>query len=252
MPGLRDNLNDFVRQFALALQRATRLQPGGASATSASAADDPLRTSTRHLPGAGAVVGLLAAFVFAVVAVLLRANPAGPAVAAVASLLAVLLFTGGAQESALFRLAEGMAQRPPEGGSAGLGTIALVASLAGRIVTVAALGAVSEPAVLAALLAAPVVSRFAPVLAAHWAAPGAGEDGATVRVAALWCLLPLLLMLLADGVAFLALALLGAAAAWVVLLRFFRHRPGSFDDARAAGLQQACELAFYLGAAFGA
>lgn len=248
MPGLRDTLNDFVRQFALALQRATRLQ---AASAPAGPEDDPLRTSARHLPGAGAVVGLLSAFVFAVVALLLQANPAGPAVAALASLLAVLLLTGAAQESEVFRLAERMGQRA-EGGGTGLGTIALVLLLAGRIVTVAAIGEMSEAGVLAALLAAPVVSRFAPLLAAHWAAPEGGEDAATVRVAGLWCLVPLALMPLANGVAFLLVALSGAAVAWIALLRFFRQRPASFDEERAAGLQQACELGFYLGAALGA
>jgi adenosylcobinamide-GDP ribazoletransferase len=72
-----------------------------------------------------------------------------------------------------------------------------------------------------------------------------------VRVAALWCLVPLALMLLAESVAFLALALLAAAVAWIALLRFFRRQPGGFDDARAAALQQACEVAFYLGASLG-
>ncbi|GAB3771803.1 hypothetical protein GCM10028796_41280 [Ramlibacter monticola] len=249
MRGLRGTLNDFVRQFALALQRATRLQ---AASAPAGPEDDPMRTSARHLPGAGAVVGLLSAFVFAVVALLLQANPAGPAVAALASLLAVLVLTGAAQESEVFRLAERMAQGAAEGGGTGLGTIALVLLLAGRIVTVAAIGEMSEPGVLAALLAAPVISRFAPLLASHWAAPEGGEGAATVRVAALWCLVPLALMLLANGVAFLLVALFGAAVAWIALLRFFRQRPASFDEERAAGLQQACELGFYLGAALGA
>lgn len=254
MPSLRDNLNLFARQFALALQRATRLPAGGAFAP-ADTPDGPsdadlVRTSARHLPGAGAVVGLLSAFVFAVVALLLRDNPAGPAVAAVASLLAVLLLTGGTQEAALFRLADATGPRMGAGGS-GHGTIALVVLLAGRIACVAALGAVSEAGVLAALLAAPVVSRFAPLLAAHWAAHDRAEDAGTVRVAALWCLLPLALVLLAGGVAFLVLALLATAAAWIALLRHFRHRPGGFDDARAAALQQACEVAFYLGASVG-
>jgi adenosylcobinamide-GDP ribazoletransferase len=255
VPSLRDNLSLFARQFALALQRATRLPAGAAFAEPAGpdapAQADLVRTSARHLPGAGAVVGLLSAFVFALVALLLRDNPGGPAVAAVASLLAVLLLTGAAPESALFRLAEAMAPRAGAGGS-GHGTIALVVLLAARIACVAALGAVSEAGVLAALLAAPVVSRFTPLLAAHWAAHEPAKDAGTVWVAALWCLVPLALMLLAGGVAFVVLALLAAAAAWVALLRYFRHRPGGFDDARAAALQQVCEAAFYLGASVGA
>jgi adenosylcobinamide-GDP ribazoletransferase len=195
------------------------------------------------------LLGLLAALVFALVGLLLRANPAGPAVAAVASLFAVLVLTGAAQETAVFRLAERMEARAARGGS-GHGVIALVLLLAGRIVAVAALGAVSEPAVLAALFAAPVLARFAPLPAAHWS--GHGIDGASVWVAALWCVVPLLLMVLAEGPAFLLLALLGAAAGWVAMLRFLRRHPGNFDEERTAALQQACELAFYLGAVIGA
>jgi adenosylcobinamide-GDP ribazoletransferase len=251
VPGLLDPLNRFSRHFALALQRSTRL-PAGAFPAPPLAGEDPVRSSARHLPGAGAVVGLLAAFVFALVGLLLRGNPAGPAVAAVASLFAVLVLTGAAPESAVHRLAESMAPRASGGGASGHGAVALFVLLAGRITALAALAAVSEPAVLAALLAAPVVSRFAPLLAAHWAAPAGGEDAATVRIGALWCVAPLALMVLADGVAFLLLALLGAALAWIALLRFFRQREGGFDETRAAALQQACELAFYLGAVFGA
>ena len=242
MPAPRDHLNLFARRFALALQRATRLRPAAAGG------DQPLAGtgSDRHLPGAGAVAGLLAAFVFALFGLLLRGNPAGPAVAAVASLFAVLVLTGAAQERAAFRFAEALS--PGAGG----GVIAVVVLLAARIVAVAAIASVSEAGVLAALLAGPVISRFAPLLAARWAAQGSGEDAATVRVAALWCLLPLALMALAGGVACVLLALLGAAAAWIGLLRFLRTRPGPFDEPRSAALQQACEVAFYLGAALGA
>lgn len=193
------------------------------------------------------VVGLLSALVFAIVGLLLRGNPAAPAVAAVASLFTVLMLTGSAQERAVYRLGETLVTP-----ASGHGTIALVLLLAGRIAAVAAIGAVSEAGVLAALLAGPVVSRFAPLLAAHWAAHEGSEDGAALRLAALWCVLPLALMLLAEGVAFLLLALAGAALAWIALLRFFRSRPGNFDAQRAAALQQACELAFYLGASVGA
>ena len=70
--------------------------------------------------------------------------------------------------------------------------------------------------------------------------------------AALWCVLPVLLLGFAGGIACALLALAGVAAAWIGLLRFFRHRPGGFDEARAAALQQACEAAFYLGASLGA
>jgi adenosylcobinamide-GDP ribazoletransferase len=250
---LRDNLNSFVRQFALALQRVTRLNAAGGTATPEAPDEDLLRTSTRHLPGAGWLVGLLCAFVFAVVALALRGNPGAPAVAAVAAVIAAALLTGAVQESGFYRMADGLDQRGPGGRSrAGHGAIALVLLLAGRMTVVAALGAQSEAGVLAALFAAPVISRFAPLLAAHWVDHQGDVDGATVRIAALWCVLPLLLMVLAEGVVFLVLALLLAAIAWVAMLRFFRNRPARFGEERAAGVQQVCEAAFYLGAAIGA
>ena len=251
MPGLHDALNRFARQFALALQRTTRGEPAGRFAGAGPVDDELARTSTRHLPGAGVVVGVLSAFVFALTALLLRGNPGGPAVAAVTSLFAVLALTRAAQEIAVFRLALALAPRAP-GAGAGLGVVAVVMLLAGRIAMVAALGSASEAGVVAALLAGPVVSRFAPLLAALWSAHEGGEDAATVRIAALWCVVPLLLMVLAHGVAFLLLGLAGAVAAWIAMLRFFRRHPGAFDETRAAGLQQACEVAFYLGSSFGA
>ncbi|HET8744780.1 MAG TPA: hypothetical protein VFM98_04180 [Ramlibacter sp.] len=201
----------------------------------------------RNLLAHPMVVGLLSALVFAIVGLLLRGNPAAPAVAAVATLGAALLLTGAAQESAVFRLAAVLGQP-----ASGHGTMTLVLLLAGRIATVAAIGAASEAGVLAALLAGPVVARFAPLLAAHWSAHEGSEDAAGLRAAALWCVLPLAVMLLAEGVAFVLLALAGAALAWIALLRFLRSRPGGFDELRAGALQQACELAFYLGASVGA
>jgi adenosylcobinamide-GDP ribazoletransferase len=243
---LRNRLNLFTRQFALALQRATRLRPDGALAAPEAPDPDLLRTSARHLPGAGWIVGLVTAFVFALVALLLRGNLAAPAVAAVACLVAAAILTGGSQESAVFRSAESLHSAAPAGAS-GHGALALVLLVAGKVVTIAALGAVSEAGVLAALFAAPVLSRFAPLLAAHWRTGGEDADRGTVLTAALWCLVPLLLMVLAHSLAFMLAALVAAAAAWVALLRVYRNRPGNFGEDRAATLQQACELACYLG-----
>lgn len=252
MAALHDSLNLFTRQFALALQRSTRLRPGGPlAAPEASEAD--LRGSARHLPGVGWIVGLLCAFVFAVFALVLRGNPGGPLVAAVASLLAGLALTGGAQESGLFRAVEGIeAPLPGATGTAGHGAIALVLLLLAKAAVLFALGSVTEPGVLAALFAAAVLSRFAPLLATHWLGNGQEADRAGLRVAALWCVPPVLLALLAEGLAFLLLALLGVVLAWVGTLRFLRNRPQPFGEDRAAALQQACELGFYVGAAVAA
>ncbi len=152
MADLRDTLNLFARQFALALQRSTRLPPGGAADAGERADEELLRSSTRHLPGAGWLVGLLSAFVFALVALLLRGSPGGPTLAAVGCVIATVLLTGAAQESALFRTVDALEGRlPGAGSSAGFGTIALVLAIVARVTAIAAIGSVSEAGVLALL-----------------------------------------------------------------------------------------------------
>jgi adenosylcobinamide-GDP ribazoletransferase len=243
---LRDSADLFARRFGLALRRATRLDPGAPLDAPATSDEALVRASTRHLPGAAWTIGLLSAFVFAVVALLLRSTAGASAVAAVAAAIAAALLTGARQESAVFRFAEGREPR------AGYGVITLVLLLALRMAAVAALGSVTPGGVLAALFAGPVVSRFAALLAAHWLSREAGIDRPTLRVAALWCVPPLLVMALANGIVFTIVALAGATIAWVAMLRFFRHRPGAFDELRSATLQQACEAAFYVSSALGA
>lgn len=252
MPALRDNLDLFSRRFALALRRATRLDPGAPLDAPAAADDALVHSSTAHLPGAAWVIGIVSALVFAVVAVLLRGAGGASLVASVAAAIATALLTAASQESALFRFADSLDPRPGgAGSSSGYGVIAFVLLLALRLAAVAALGSVSERGVLAALFAGPVISRFAPLLAAHWVGNGAETDRRTIQVAGLWCVPPLLVMALAAGPGFVLVALLVAAIAWVAMLRFFRKRAGPLDELRSASLQQVCEAAFYLGSVIG-
>jgi adenosylcobinamide-GDP ribazoletransferase len=198
----------------------------------------------RHLPGVGWIVGMAAALVFALASLALRGNGWGPAVAAVGCTLASILLTGALHEGALFRAAERL--------GSGMGSLALVLVLAGKFVLVASLASASEAGVIAALFAGHVVSRFAPLTMAHWLGSGDQVDPVTVRVGGLWCLVPLLLMVPAAGVAFLVLALLACALAGMALLRFCRRRQLTWGDDVLGAAQQVCEVAFYLGAAIGA
>src|SRR5690606_38366254 len=116
-----------------------------------------------------------------------------PLVAAVACTMATAILTGALHEGALLRLADAT--------GAGHGTLALVLVLAAKFALLAALADASEPAVITALLAAHVVSRFLLVVA-HWAA-SPDSDTRSLRVGALWCIVPLLLLVPAEGVAFL-------------------------------------------------
>jgi adenosylcobinamide-GDP ribazoletransferase len=254
VPDLRDTLNLFARRYVLALQSSTRLRlPAAPAQPEPSAADAdapaPETGSVAHLPGAGWIVGLAAGLCFAVVALLLRGNDWGPAVAAVACTLVTVWLTGARHESALFRRADRLEQGLPgaEGG-AGYGVMALLLLLAGKLCLLAALGSASEPGVLAALFAGHVVSRWAPLLVGYWGS-AEGDKGA-LRVAGLWCIPPLLLMVVAGGVAFLLLALFASALAGYAMLRLRRRQPAAADEAGA--VQQVCELAFYFGAAIAA
>lgn len=237
-------LNLFARRFVLALQSSTRVRAGGALASDAAPAGDLAQASNAHLPGVGWLAGIAACLVFALVSLLLRNNAWDPFVAAVASTLVTVVLTGALHESALFRFADRL------GGSGnGHGTLAMVLLLAAKLGLLAALASDSESAVIAALFAAHVVSRFALVVT-HWAGSPEG-DTRSLRVGALWCIVPLALMVPAGGVAFLALPLLASALAGFGILRFCRNHPDSAAE-RPGVVQQVCEVAFYLGAALAA
>ncbi|HEX2547803.1 MAG TPA: adenosylcobinamide-GDP ribazoletransferase [Ramlibacter sp.] len=241
MPDLRASLDRFVRHVALAVQASTRLRPGAV----AGAPDaDSLRASLAHLPAAGWLVGAAACLAFALAALPLQGNPWAAAVAAVVATVVALLLTGARNEAGLLRAFDAA------GSGAGTGLVVLVLVLVARIVLLAALAAAAETAVIAALFAAHVVSRLSPLAVAH----GLAADGggfATLRVAALWCVVPLLLMMPAGGVACALLALVAAAVACWAMLAFCRRTAGAAAD-QAAAVQQVSELAFLFGAALGA
>jgi adenosylcobinamide-GDP ribazoletransferase len=250
---LRDTLNLFARQFALALHNSTRMRLGGSLAPPSDADADAaaVRASDAHLPGAGWVVGIAGCVSFALVALALRGSVWGPGAAAVLSTMVTVAMTGGRYESALFRAAERLEGRLPGAGtSSGYGVIALVLVLLGKTCLLASIASVSEAGVLAALLAGHVLSRLAPLAAGYWL--GLGTEARSLRVGALWCAIPLLLMAAAGGALFLGAALGAAVLAGYAALRWRKKRAGNTAQEDAGALQQVCEVAFYLGAAIGA
>jgi adenosylcobinamide-GDP ribazoletransferase len=248
---LRDTLNLFARQFSLALSNSTHVRFGGALAPPADADPAAVRASDAHLPGAGWVVGIAGCVSFALIALVLRGSVWGPVVAAVVSTIVTVAMTGARYESALFRAAERLEARLPGAPSgSGFGAIAVVLVLLGKISLLAAIASVSEAGVLAALLAGHVLSRFAPLVATYWL--GAGREPRSLRVGALWCAVPLLLMAAAGSALFLGLALAAGALAGYAVLRWWKKRAGPAAQEDFAALQQVCEAAFYLGAAIGA
>jgi len=248
---MRDTLNLFARRFALALQTSTRVRATGAYAPPPAPEGDLVHASTAHVPGVGWLVGIAACLVFAIVSVALRDNTWGPLVAAIACTMATAALTGALHESALYRFADhAWSHGAADAHRAGHGVLALVLLLAAKLALLAALADASEPAVMAALFAGHVLSRFTLVVT-HWAA-STDADARTVRVAALWCIVPLVLMVVAGGVAFLVAALVVSGLACFALLRFCRSRPDAPTAERPGVVQQVCEVAFYLGAAVAA
>ena len=237
-------LREHLDLFVLALHRATVLRVGG----TAPAGEEAERASDAHLPGAGWVVGIVACLAFALPGLALRGSPAGAAVAAVVATIAMVLLTRGRGETALFRTAERL-QPGTEPGPSGAGTLALVLLVAARLALLTVLATLSETAVIASLFAAQVVSRLAPLLLAR-SLQGEVRPRA-VQVGAAWCLLPLLLLLAADGPVALVLAVLAATLACYGLWRLARGQPQPADRDWPASAQPVCEVAFYLGAALG-
>lgn len=251
-------MTQFLRQWLAALRRFTRLPIGPAGLEGPDGV--PPAASLPHWPGVGLVVGLAACVAFALVSIGLPDSNASGLAAALACTLVGVLLTGGAEEAALARTLDGGAPHP---GPAGMLAVLLV--VVGKLALLAVLADISGVGVLSALLAGHAVSRFWPLLqdkplpalpapdaetvdsATSEAAPAAAAaDRGTPQVAALWCAVPLLLMVLADGLDFALVSLVFSGFGWWGARRWLPRVSGQERGAT----QQVCELAFLLGAAF--
>jgi adenosylcobinamide-GDP ribazoletransferase len=245
VPELRNTFVLFLRRCLAATQAFTRIRIPRSLSDWAQLLPVDAADCARHWPGVGLLAGMAAAVVFALVSLPLPPGPLSPLVAAVAAAMATALITGGRHEESLAHHA---------------GTVALVLVLAAKLTLLALLGLHSAAGLLAALLAAGTVSRLLALLLAWSLPPLAGQAGdhpllkradrSALIAATLWCVVPLLLMLLAGGAKFVLLALVLAALAFGILRRRLQRNGGVTLDAIGAA-QQVCEVAFYLGAAFG-
>jgi adenosylcobinamide-GDP ribazoletransferase len=208
---------DLLRQYIWTLRRFTRLKPPVPEGA------DP---GTMHLPGVGWLVGLVAAVSFALLSLLLHGGAWATLAAAVGSTIATILLTAAAGERAFEKL---------------YGTLALFLAILAKVSLLAVLASQSEAGVLAALLAAHTLSRFA----AHTMPEP--TDGRRLMVAAAWCVPPLLLAMFARGPIFVALAMALTAITWWTLKRLLLRQPQPAEDDALGVTQQACEIAFYLG-----
>lgn len=262
----------FLRQYLIAIHFFTRVPMRGAVAQWVDFGPQTLRASAAHFPGVGLMVGLVACTVFALLEVALPGSPYSSLVAAVAATAATVLLTGAFHEEGLTHVADGLAGRiegdkalelntRPRLGAGG--ALALILALLAKVALLAVLAGQSPAAVLAALLAGHVVSRFWPLLLMRTlpytgdASTAAGKpladpiDSRTLAIAAGWCVLPLANALLVQPAAFTIVALLLSGLALLSMQRLFARRLKGFTADCVGATQQVCEIAFYLGAAIG-
>lgn len=269
---MRHSADRFLRHYLVALQYFTRIPVTGALAQWTGFSPDLLRASAVHFPGVGLLLGMAACVVFAVVSIGLPDIALSALAAAVACTVATVLLTGGFHEDGLADLADGL------GGSTerdraleimkdsrigSFGALALVLALAAKVTLLAVLASQSAAGVLAALLAAHVVSRYWPLWLIH-TLPHVGDAGGSkskpladsvdrraLVLAGLWTLLPLGLMGVAQGPLFPLLALALSGLALLAMRRLVARRLQGYTGDALGAAQQACEVAFYLGAGFG-
>jgi adenosylcobinamide-GDP ribazoletransferase len=262
----------FLRQYLIAIQFFTRVPVKGALAQWAGFGPQALRASAAHLPGVGLMVGLVACTVFALVELALPGSAYSPFAAAVACTAATVLLTGAFHEDGLSHVADGLAGGVQDDEALELmtdsrlgsnGALALMLALFAKVALLAVLAGQSPAAVLAALLAGHVVSRFWPLLLMRSlpyigdASTASGKpmadriDGTILAIGAGWCVVPLAIALLVQAPGFAIVGLLFSGLALFSMQRLFARRLKGFTADCVGATQQVCEVAFYLGAAIG-
>ena len=271
-------IRHFFRHFLLALQFFTRVPVTGRLASWVGYSPQMLRASAGHFPGIGWLVGCVAAGVFAGACWALtlagHSSQASAWVAAVLSTLATVLMTGGFHEDGLADVADGLGgslQREralvimKDSRVGAFGVLALVLVLALKFALLALLtgqgGQGMLQGVAVAIVAAHVLSRFAPLWLIRWL-PHVGDDATSkskpladqisasaLGVAFLWSIPAIALVWYAIGAikTVVSLVFLMLTLAW--MYRWFQRRLQGFTGDCLGATQQMGELAFYLGLA---
>lgn len=207
-----------------------------------------------HAPAAGLLVGATAAVVLALAALPLPGGTAAALAAAVLSTMATVALTGGSHERGLARCADRLAGEASPGHA---GVLATGLVLAAKLALLATMAGQSPAGLLAALLAGHAVSRFWCLVLPYGAPEAARQHGygpmgsGSLWTGGLWCVPAVLLLWAAGGIGAAVLAVIGSTVAFALLVRLYRQRLQDAPTEAVAATQQACELAFYLGAAFG-
>jgi adenosylcobinamide-GDP ribazoletransferase len=250
-----------VRHFLLALQFFTRIPVTGRLAQWVGYSPAMLRASAAHFPAVGWVVGAIGALALAAALALWT-----PLIAAVLCTVVTVLVTGAFHEDGLADVADGLGgastreralEIMKDSRIGAFGAIAVVLALGLKFALLAALAGQGAFVACAALLAAHVLSRLAP-LAVMRASPYVGGEGGkskpmadavsgtAVFVAVLWSLPAAALLVIAVGVVNGVAALVAAALVALFMVRLLRRRLGGFTGDGLGATQQLSELAIYL------
>jgi len=259
-----------LRHYLLALQFFTRVPVTGRLAQWVGFSPAMLRASAAHFPGVGWLVGGVGALVF-VAAQWGLPGAAGALAAALLSTAATVYVTGAFHEDGLADVADGL------GGSAdrarsleimkdsrigAFGAIALVLTLGLKVALLAVLAGQGAFAAAGAIVAAHVLSRFAPLwlirTLPHVGDAGTSKSkpladaigGGALLVGLLWSLPAAAgLFMLHGGARTVAVLAACALAAWW-MARLLRRRLQGFTGDGLGATQQLCELAIYLALAW--
>lgn len=250
-----------LRHFLLALQFFTRIPVTGRLAQWVGYSPAMLRASAAHFPAVGWVVGVIGALALAGALALWP-----PLVAAVLCTVVTVLVTGAFHEDGLADVVDGLGgastreralEIMKDSRIGAFGAIAVVLAMGLKFALLAALAGQGAFVACAALLAAHVLSRLAP-LAVMRASPYVGGEGGkskpmadavsggAVVVAVLWSLPAAALLVIAGGVVNGVAALIAAALVALFMVRLLRRRLGGFTGDGLGATQQLSELAIYL------
>lgn len=250
-----------LRHFLLALQFFTRIPVTGRLAQWVGYSPAMLRASAAHFPAVGWVVGALGALALAGALALWP-----PLVAAVLCTVVTVLVTGAFHEDGLADVADGLGgastreralEIMKDSRIGAFGAIAAVLALGLKFALLAALAGQGAFVACAALAAAHVLSRLAP-LAVMRASPYVGGEGGKAKpmadavsggavvVAVLWSLPAAALLVIAGGIVNGVAALAAAALVALFMMRLLRRRLGGFTGDGLGATQQLSELAIYL------
>lgn len=259
-----------LRHYLLALQFFTRVPVTGALAAWVGYSPQMLRASAAHFPGVGWLVGLWGAGVFGLLLLGLPGSM-GALAAALLSTAATAWMTGAFHEDGLADTADGL------GGSAeraraleimkdsrigSYGAIALLLALGTKVALLAMLAQQGWQAVLAALVAAHVLSRFMPLLLIRHL-PHVGDSarskskpladalsGRALLAGFVWTLPALALLAWAHGPLRMLAALLAALLTTAWMARLLWRRLAGFTGDGLGAVQQLGEIAIYLALAW--